>query len=90
MWRKRTARLGLEHPHVVSVRDPVVDGNNLALVMDPVRGTDLRTPPSTGSGGWLPRPRVAVVADVADGLAAAHAAGIVHRDVKLRRTCCST
>lgn len=41
--QERSALLGLEHPHVVSVRDLVVDGNDLALVMDLVRGTDLRT-----------------------------------------------
>ena len=41
--QERTALLGLEHPNIVSVRDLVVDGNDLALVMDLVRGTDLRT-----------------------------------------------
>lgn len=41
--QERTALLGLDDPHVVSVRDLVVDGNDLALVMDLVRGTDLRT-----------------------------------------------
>lgn len=41
--QERTALLGLDHPRVVGVRDLVVDGNDLALVMDLVRGTDLRT-----------------------------------------------
>ncbi len=41
--QERTALLGLEHPRIVTVRDLVVDGNDLALVMDLVRGTDLRT-----------------------------------------------
>lgn len=41
--QERTALLGLDDPHVVAVRDLVVDGNDLALVMDLVRGTDLRT-----------------------------------------------
>ncbi|MFC9062979.1 serine/threonine-protein kinase, partial [Streptomyces sp. NPDC057074] len=75
------ALLGLEHPHVVSVRDLVVDGNDLALVMDLVRGTDLRTRLDR-ERRLSPEAAVAVVADVADGLAAAHAAGVVHRDVK--------
>ncbi|WP_159768080.1 serine/threonine-protein kinase [Streptomyces sp. HM190] len=79
--QERTALLGLDHPNVVSVRDLVVDGNDLALVMDLVRGTDLRTRLDR-ERRMAPEAAVAVVADVADGLAAAHAAGIVHRDVK--------
>ncbi|MET9652756.1 serine/threonine-protein kinase [Streptomyces sp. NPDC006460] len=79
--RERTALLGLDHPHVVSVRDLVVDGNDLALVMDLVRGTDLRTRLDR-ERRLAPEAAVAIIADVADGLAAAHAAGVVHRDVK--------
>ncbi|MFB7594742.1 serine/threonine-protein kinase [Streptomyces sp. NPDC056160] len=79
--QERTALLGLEHPNVVSVRDLVVDGNDLALVMDLVRGTDLRTRLER-ERRLSPEAAVAIVADVADGLAAAHAAGVVHRDVK--------
>ncbi|WDF38526.1 serine/threonine-protein kinase [Streptomyces sp. T12] len=79
--QERTALLGLEHPHVVSVRDLVVDGNDLALVMDLVRGTDLRTRLDRDRR-LSPEAAVAIVADIADGLAAAHAAGVVHRDVK--------
>lgn len=79
--QERTALLGLEHPHVVSVRDLVVDGNDLALVMDLVRGTDLRTRLDRDRR-MAPEAAVAIAADIADGLAAAHAAGVVHRDVK--------
>ncbi|MFB0619817.1 serine/threonine-protein kinase [Streptomyces sp. AGS-58] len=79
--QERTALLGLEHPHIVTVRDLVVDGNDLALVMDLVRGTDLRTRLER-ERRLAPEAAVAIVADVADALAAAHAAGIVHRDVK--------
>ncbi|MDX3385758.1 serine/threonine-protein kinase [Streptomyces niveiscabiei] len=79
--QERTALLGLSHPNVVSVRDLVVDGNDLALVMDLVRGTDLRTRLDRDRR-LAPEAAVAIVADVAEGLAAAHAAGVVHRDVK--------
>ncbi|MFF7328454.1 serine/threonine-protein kinase [Streptomyces sp. NPDC090306] len=79
--QERTALLGLEHPNIVSVRDLVVDGDDLALVMDLVRGTDLRTRLDR-ERRLAPEAAVAIVADVADGLAAAHAAGVVHRDVK--------
>ncbi|WP_326650246.1 serine/threonine-protein kinase [Streptomyces sp. NBC_01750] len=79
--QERTALLGLDHPRVVGVRDLVVDGNDLALVMDLVRGTDLRTRLDR-ERRLAPEAAVAIIADVADGLAAAHAAGVVHRDVK--------
>ncbi|MEU0336924.1 serine/threonine-protein kinase [Streptomyces sp. NPDC006193] len=79
--QERTALLGLEHPHIVTVRDLVVDGNDLALVMDLVRGTDLRTRLER-ERRLAPEAAVAIVADVADALAAAHRAGVVHRDVK--------
>ncbi|MFJ9035469.1 serine/threonine-protein kinase [Streptomyces sp. NPDC102406] len=79
--QERTALLSLDHARVVGVRDLVVDGNDLALVMDLVRGTDLRTRLER-ERRLAPEAAVAIVADVADALAAAHAAGIVHRDVK--------
>ncbi|MGW7273201.1 serine/threonine-protein kinase [Streptomyces sp. NPDC054864] len=79
--QERTALLSLDHARVVGVHDLVVDGNDLALVMDLVRGTDLRTRLDR-ERRLAPESAVAIVADVADGLAAAHAAGIVHRDVK--------
>lgn len=79
--QERTALLGLDHPGVVAVRDLVVDGNDLALVMDLVRGTDLRTRLDR-ERRLAPEAAVAIIADVADGLAAAHKAGVVHRDVK--------
>ncbi|CAD5955125.1 MULTISPECIES: serine/threonine-protein kinase [unclassified Streptomyces] len=79
--QERTALLGLDHPNVVAVRDLVVDGNDLALVMTLVRGTDLRTRLDR-ERRLAPEAAVAIIADVADGLAAAHKAQIVHRDVK--------
>ncbi|MYT71254.1 MULTISPECIES: serine/threonine-protein kinase [unclassified Streptomyces] len=79
--QERTALLSLDHARVVGVHDLVVDGNDLALVMDLVRGTDLRTRLER-ERRMAPEAAVAIAADVADALAAAHAAGIVHRDVK--------
>jgi serine/threonine protein kinase, bacterial len=79
--QERSALLCLDHPSVVGVRDLVVDGNDLALVMQLVRGTDLRTR-LEHDRRIPPQPAAAIAADIAEGLAAAHAAGIVHRDVK--------
>jgi serine/threonine-protein kinase len=79
--QERTALLSLDHPRVVGIRDLVVDGADLALVMDLVRGTDLRSRLER-ERRLTPEAAVAIAADVADGLAAAHAGGVVHRDVK--------
>ncbi|MCC9308514.1 serine/threonine protein kinase [Kitasatospora sp. RB6PN24] len=79
--QERAALTSLDHPRVVGVRDMVVDGDDLALVMELVHGTDLRSRLER-EGVLAPQAAASVIADVADGLAAAHAAGIVHRDVK--------
>ncbi|MGH3416877.1 MAG: protein kinase domain-containing protein, partial [Actinocrinis sp.] len=78
---ERTVLTSLVHPNVVAVRDLVVDGTDLALVMDLVRGTDLRER-LDAERALPPAEAVALAADVAAGLAAAHARGVVHRDVK--------
>lgn len=79
--QERTALVSLDHPNIVGIRDLVVDGSDLALVMDLVRGTDLRSRLERDRR-MSPQAAVSIAADVADGLAAAHAAGVVHRDVK--------
>ena len=79
--QERTALTSLDHPRVVGVHDLVVDGDDLALVMELVHGSDLRSRLDR-EGPLSPQAAVSVVADVAEGLAVAHAAGIVHRDVK--------
>ncbi|WP_059006796.1 serine/threonine-protein kinase [Streptomyces specialis] len=81
---ERHALLGLEHPHIVGVRDLVIGGpdvRDIALVMDLVRGPDLRRHLER-ERRLTPHEAVAITAGVAAGLAVAHAAGIVHRDVK--------
>ena len=79
--QERTALTSLHHPNVVGVRDLVVDGTDLALVMDLVRGSDLRHL-LDAEHALRPQLAVLIVAGVAEGLAAAHAQGIIHRDVK--------
>ena len=79
--QERTALTSLDHPRVVGVHDLVVDGDDLALVMELVHGSDLRSRLDR-EGPLTPEAAVSLVADVAEGLAVAHAAGIVHRDVK--------
>ena len=70
----------LDHPNVVTVHEIVEDDRELVIVMERVDGADL--------GSWLaaePRSRadrLRTILDAGRGLVAAHAAGLVHRDVK--------
>lgn len=79
--REAAAMQALHHPNVVSVRDLVADAENPAIVMDFVPG--LTVADRLAADGPLAEPTsLAIAASVADALAAAHARGIVHRDVK--------
>jgi serine/threonine-protein kinase len=71
----------LSHPNIVGVYDQGADGQYLYLAMEYVPGRTLRE--LLRERGWLPwREALAVMDPVLAGLAAAHQAGIVHRDVK--------
>ncbi len=71
----------LDHPGVVRPRDFVSADGELALVMDLVEGTDLRRL-LIGGGPLAPVVAARVLAQVCEALAAVHAAGIVHGDIK--------
>jgi beta-lactam-binding protein with PASTA domain/predicted Ser/Thr protein kinase len=71
----------LSHPNVVAVYDQGSDGHHLYLAMEYVRGRTLRQL-LTERGRLSPREALDIIESVLAGLAAAHQAGIVHRDVK--------
>jgi len=72
---------GLNHPHIVTVHALKVVGPEVYLVTEYLAGSSLRA--LLEKRGLLPVGEAArITADVCEGLAAAHAKGIVHRDVK--------
>ena len=75
------AAASLSHPNVVAVYDYGTDPAGPYIVMEQVAGGDLSV--ALGEHGALPPTAVARIGQqVADGLAAAHARGLVHRDIK--------
>ena len=76
---KSVARLS--HQNVVAVYDQGADGPFLYLAMEYIHGRTLRQ--LLRERGWFsPAAALDIMTGVLDGLAAAHASGIVHRDVK--------
>ena len=79
--REARSSAALNHRNVVTVFDVVEEDGAVWLVMEYVPSRTLSE--IIRDDGALPPGRVAAIgAQVADGLAAAHAAGITHRDVK--------
>jgi serine/threonine-protein kinase len=81
LGREAKAAARLSHPHVVGVLDQGNDGNTAYLVMEYIKGHTLRDV-INDKGALPPRLALALIDPVVEGLAAAHAAGFIHRDVK--------
>jgi eukaryotic-like serine/threonine-protein kinase len=79
LLREAQALAQLQHPNVVAVHDVGTDGDEVFVAMELVDGTSLdRRAPKPAS--W--REVVELFVQAGRGLIAAHAKGLIHRDVK--------
>jgi serine/threonine-protein kinase len=80
--REAVAAGRIEHPNVAGATDfGRLEDGSFYLALEYVEGKSLSS--LLGKGGALPTVRaLVIVRQIADGLAAAHAAGIIHRDLK--------
>jgi Tol biopolymer transport system component len=78
--REARSASGLSHPNILTVYDIGSSNGTVYIAMELVEGGTLKD--LTASGPVPTRKLLELATQVADGLAAAHAAGIVHRDLK--------
>jgi predicted Ser/Thr protein kinase len=78
--REAMLQAALDHPNIVPVYEAGEDGESLYIAMKLVRGTDLKR--LSQEGDVEPERALAIVAQAAAALDAAHESGLVHRDVK--------
>jgi len=71
----------LSSAHIVSVFDQGVDRGRPYIVMEYIEGTNLKAV-LVQQGALPPDKAVRLLEDIVNGVAVAHAAGIVHRDIK--------
>ncbi len=74
------AAAALNHPHIAVVHDIGTEGGTHFMVQEYLEGDTLREPLQKGA---LPlKKALGLATEIAEALAAAHAAGIIHRDLK--------
>ena len=80
-YREAKSAGRLNHPNIVTIHDVGRNENLAFIAMEFLNGQSLRE--LLDSGVVLPAERCAeIAADIAEGLAFAHANGVVHRDIK--------
>jgi serine/threonine protein kinase len=80
MLREAQAMARLSHPNIVPVFDVGTSGDAVFIAMEFVEGHTLKKWLSQTDAAWPAR--LAKVLEAGEGLAAAHEAGVVHRDFK--------
>jgi hypothetical protein len=78
--REAMLQAALDHPNIVPVYEAGEDDESLFIAMKLVRGNDLKR--LAQDGNLEPERALAILAQAAAALDAAHESGLVHRDVK--------
>src|SRR5882672_812291 len=78
--REAKAVAALSHPNIVGIYDLGIEKDISFVVMELLEGQTLRGRLKAASLDWPTAVDIAL--PIADGLAAAHAKGIIHRDIK--------
>jgi serine/threonine protein kinase/tetratricopeptide (TPR) repeat protein len=78
--REARAIAALSHPNLLTIHEFTVAGDTPFAVMELLEGETLRRRIADGPLPW--RTALQIVHEVAEGLAAAHAKGVIHRDLK--------
>jgi hypothetical protein len=79
--QERSILVSINHPNVVRVIDLVVEGETLGIVMELVRGRDLRRALAEDQP-HPPAMAIHLFRQLLAGLTAVHTAGVLHRDIK--------
>jgi serine/threonine-protein kinase len=79
--REALSAASIDHPGVTRVYDFGEEGHRLYMVMELLDGSDLKVLIERGATGPLVS-RLAIIEQVSAGMAAVHARGLVHRDLK--------
>ena len=78
--REAQAVAALSHPNILAIHEFGVEGDLRYAVMELLEGENLRDRLNRSALSW--RETAKIGASIAEGLAAAHAKGVIHRDLK--------
>ncbi len=72
----------LNHPNIATLYSSILDGSDLYMVMELVRGRPLDDVLRDRGKPLSVKQSLAIIAQAADGLSYAHEIGVIHRDIK--------
>jgi serine/threonine protein kinase len=77
-----TSLARLNHPNITTLYSPILEGSDLYMVMELVRGRPLDDVLRERGKPVGVKESLAIIAQAADGLSYAHQMGVIHRDIK--------